>query len=91
MTYSAEQLKTIEKLASLYVKISDIADIIGVPAAVLREDIACDSPEASQAYRKGKAASRVNLHAQEMRLAQIGSPLGIENVRQSLMEMEEDE
>lgn len=52
-----------------------------VPADVLRADIADRGTEVSNAYRRGKAASKVKLHSQEMMLAQVGSPLAIENAQ----------
>jgi hypothetical protein len=91
MTYSAEQLKQIEQFASIYLKISDMAVILGIPAEILREDIANKSSDVSQHYRRGKAASRVKLLHQEMMLAQVGSPLAIENVHRNLLDMEDDE
>ena len=45
----------------------------------------------SKAYRRGKAASKVKLHSQEMMLAQVGSPLAIENAHRNLLDMEDDE
>ena len=77
MTYSAEQLQQIENFASIYLKISDMAVILGIPAEVLREDIA--------------DASKVKLLHQEMMLAQVGSPLAIENTHRNLLDMEDDE
>ena len=91
MTYSAEQLKQIEQFASIYLKISDMAVILGIPAEILREDIANKSSDVSQHYRRGKATSRVKLLHQEMMLAQVGSPLAIENVHRNLLDMEDDE
>jgi len=76
MTYSAEELKQIEKFASIYLKIFDMAD---------------RTTEVSKAYRCGKAASKVKLHSQEMMLAQVGSPLAIENAHRNLLDMEDDE
>lgn len=91
MTYSKDELTQIEKFASIYLKISDIAIILDIPADVLREDIADRSSAVSKAYRKGKIASKVKLLAQEMQLAQIGSPLAIENTHKNLLDMEDDE
>lgn len=91
MNYSVEQLQQIEKFASIYLKISDMAVILGIPAEILREDIANKNSEVSQHYRRGKAASRVKLLHQEMMLAQVGSPLAIENVHRNLLDMEDDE
>ena len=91
MIYTEEQLKQIEQFASIYLKISDMAVILGVPAEILREDIADKSTAVSQHYRRGKAASKVKLLAQEMQLAQVGSPLAIENTHRNLLDMEDDE
>ena len=91
MTYSDSELQQIEKLASIYLKISDMAVILDIPADVLREDIADRSTDVSKVYRHGKAASKVKLHSQEMMLAQVGSPLAIENAHRNLLDMEDDE
>ncbi len=91
MTYTDEQLETIERLASIYMPIRDIALILEVEDTLLREDIQCQSSPASRAYRKGKALSKVALHQQEMNLAKVGSPLALENARQNLLDMEDDE
>ena len=71
MTYTEEQLTQIENFASIYLKISDMAVILGIPAEILREDIADQSSDVSQHYRRGKAASKVKLLHQELMLAQV--------------------
>ena len=91
MNYSEEELQQIEQYASIYLKISDMAVILGVPAESLRSDIADHNTEVSLRYRRGKAASRVKLLHQEMMLAQVGSPLAIENTHRNLLDMEDDE
>ena len=91
MTYSEEELQQIEQYASIYLKISDMAVILGVPAEQLRSDIADHNTEISLRYRRGKAASKVKLLHQEMMLAQVGSPLAIENTHRNLLDMEDDE
>lgn len=91
MNYSTENLEKVERLASIYLPISDIADILEIPAEVLREDIANKSTEVSMRYRKGKATSKVKLFQQEMMLAQIGSPLALETTHKNLLDMEDDE
>ncbi len=53
MTYSENELQQIEKYASIYLKISDMAVILDIPADVLREDIADRSTDVSKAYRRG--------------------------------------
>ncbi len=91
MTYSENDLQQIEQYASIYLKISDMAVLLDVPADVLRSDIADRTTEVSKAYRRGKAGSKVKLHSQEMMLAQVGSPLALENAKLNLLDMEDDE
>ena len=91
MNYSEKDLRQIEKFASIYLKISDMAVILDIPADILRSDIADRNSDVSKAYRRGKAESKVKLHSQEMMLAQVGSPLAIENAHRNLLDMEDDE
>ena len=76
---------------SIYLKISDMAVMLGISATQLRVDIADKSTEVSRRYHRGKAASRVKLLHQEMQLAYVGSPLALENTRNNLLDMEDDE
>ena len=91
MDFTPEQLEQIEKYASIYLPITDIAMLMDIPADMLRDEIRNKSTEVSRTYHKGKAASRVKLHHQEMLLAQVGSPLAIENAHRNLLDMEDDE
>ena len=91
LDYSEDTLSQIEQYASIYLKISDMAVILDVPAEQLREDIADRSTEVSKRYHRGKAASKVKLLHQEMQLAYVGSPLALENAQRNLMDMEDDE
>ena len=91
MEYTDYELEQVEKFASIYLKISDMAVILDIPAESLRSDFADHSTEVSMRYRRGKAASKVKLLAQEMQLAQVGSPLAIENTHRNLLDMEDDE
>jgi len=91
MNYSKEQLEEIEKYASIFLPISDMAVILDIPAEELREDIKDRQNKASYAYLRGKLASKVKLHTQEMMLAQVGSPLALENAAKNLLDMEDDE
>lgn len=81
----------IEQYVSINLTISDMAVILGISATQLREDIADKSTEVSRRYHRGKAASRVKLLHQEMQLAYVGSPLALENTRNNLLDMEDDE
>ncbi len=91
MDYTAEQLENVDKLASIYMPITDIALIIEVEPSVLRADIATEGSEVRRRYLRGKAISKVKLHKQEMQLAEVGSPLALENARRNLLDMEDDE
>lgn len=90
MTYTDEQLEQIEKFASIYLKISDIAVILDLPAEKLRWDISQRHTDVSKRYYRGKAASKVKLLHQEMLLAQVGSPLAIENTHKNLLDVEDE-
>ena len=68
-----------------------MAVIHDILADVLRFDITDRSTDVSNAHRRGKAASKVKLHSLEMKLAQVGSPLAIENAHRNLLDMEYDE
>ena len=81
MTLTKEQLENIERYASIYLPISDIALLIDVRADELRDEIRNRSTPASIAYHKGKVVSRVNLHNQEMQLAKVGSPADRKSTR----------
>ena len=91
MTYTEDILTKVEQYASIYLKISDMAVILGISPTVLRSDIAARTTEVSKRYHRGKAASRVKLLHQEMQLAYVGSPLALENTRNNLLDMEDDE
>lgn len=91
MNYSDEILKKIEEWAEIYLPISDMAVILDIPPEKLREDIRDRSSDVYKAYHRGKVLSKVKLHAQEMKLASIGSPLALDNTRKNLLDMEDDE
>lgn len=91
MTYSEENLTMIEKMASLYMSVSDIATIIDVPPETLRRDLSCKGSDVEKAYTRGKVASKLELRKQEMALARVGSPLALENCRKAYLDMEDDE
>ena len=91
MTYTQEQLNEIEYYASIYLPITDIAVILQIKPEALRQDIHDENNPVFFSYHKGKATSKVQLHAQEMTLAKVGSPLALQNARNNLMDMEDDE
>lgn len=90
MEYTNQQLEEIERLASLYMPITDIAVIIDVPHDRLREDVAT-LPAVANAYRRGKVRTKLEMRKQEMQLAKLGSAQALESCAEALLEMEEDE
>ncbi len=91
MDYTVEQLEQVERLASIYMPITDIALIIEVDASQLRSDIVAKVTEVARRYLRGKALAKVQLRDQEMKLAKVGSPLALGNVQNNLLDMEDDE
>lgn len=91
MIYTEEQLQQIDQYASIYLRPTDIAVILGVRIEVFKRDIQDENNPAFTAYRHGKALSKVQLHQQEMTLAKVGSPLALQTARENLLDMEDDE
>ncbi len=91
MNFSDKELKSIEAMASLYLTPSDIATMLNVPTHELRVELKRSSSPAAQAYQRGKVATKITLRKLMMQLAKVGSPLALENARQALIDMEDDE
>ena len=91
MTFTETELQQIEQMASLYLSVTDIATILGKLPEELRKEIRIHGSKASLAYYKGKAMRKLELRKQEIQLAQVGSPLALENARLALIDMEDDE
>lgn len=81
----------IERLASFFVPISDIATVLDLDPVTLRDSIADPESQYSLAYRRGKTKAKIAIRVQEMEQARIGSPLGLQSVRDNLLMMEQDE
>jgi len=91
MTFTEKELEQIEQLASLYLPVTDIATVMGVRPEELRKQIRIKDAPVAIAYQKGKTMRKVQLRKQEIQLAQVGSPLALENARLALIDMEDDE
>lgn len=91
MTFTEKELEQIEQLASLYLSVTDIATVMGVRPEELRKQIRIKDDPVAIAYQKGKTMRKVQLRKQEIQLAQVGSPLALENARLALIDMEDDE
>lgn len=86
-----EQLATIQKCASLFVEPRKIAFLIGMDADAFRLAIKDPQHPAYDPYNRGKLAAELKIRDQEMTLAQVGSPLALENISRARIEMEDDE
>ena len=91
MTFTEQELNQIEQLASLYMPVTDIANIMDKRPEELRRELRTQNNPAAKAYQKGKTMRKVQLRKQEIQLAQVGSPLALENARLALIDMEDDE
>lgn len=91
MEFSTEQIETIEKYAGCFLPPSDLAVILGVDPFMFKAELRNYESPARAAYLKGKTISKAQLLEQEMKLAKIGSPLGIESTKAALIQMELDE
>ncbi len=91
MEYSKEQIDKVQELAEVFLPISDIAVILEVDPNLLKADIRDYDNPVRAAYLKGKSLSKAALLSQEMKLAKIGSPLGLDSTRKALVSMEIDE
>lgn len=89
--YSQEELTRIEELASILMKPSEIALILGRNPEVFRSDIAMTGSPAYTAYNKGKIAHKLEIHRQMAMLARVGPPLALEQSRAAMLDMEDDE
>lgn len=91
MTFTEKELEQIEQMASLYLSVTDIATVLDKRPEELRREIRTKDSPAARAYQKGKTMRKVQLRKQEILLAQVGSPLALENARLALIDMEDDE
>jgi IS30 family transposase len=91
MTFTEKELEQIEQMASLYLSVTDIATVLDKRPEELRREIRTKDSPAARAYQKGKTMRKVQLRKQEIQLAQVGSPLALENARLALIDMEDDE
>lgn len=91
MRYTEKQLTDIESLATLYIKVSEMAVLIDVDESELRADINLPGHPARAAYLRGKLAQKLEVRKQMAQLARVGSPLALEQSEKALLDMEDDE
>ncbi len=91
MIYTDNELQQIENLATLYIKPTEMAVLLGVPEAEFKSDITTPEHPARRAYIKGKLGQKLEVHRQMAELARVGSPLALEQSQKALLDMEDDE
>ena len=91
MKYTAEQLKTIEQLAALYITPTEIAITLDLPEEGFKSDIAMADSPARKAYLRGKLSQTLEVRKQMAMLARVGSPAALEMSERALLDMEDDE
>ena len=91
MDYTRKQIEQVEEYASLFLKISDIALLIGVDPDVLRDDIADKSSDVSLNYHVTKLQTIARLRRQEIQQAELGSNIAIELVSKYITDQTLDE
>ena len=80
MNYSTQQLNEIQRLASLFATIEDIAVMIDVDPDGLKDDIKCDD-DAKKAYQLGKTNRMLELREIEIEQAKLGSTVAIDLIQ----------
>jgi len=91
MDYTRQQIEQVEEYASLFLKISDIALLIGVDPDVLRDDIADRTSDVSFVYHVTKLQTIARLRRQEIQQAELGSNIAIELVSKYITDQTLDE
>lgn len=91
MNYTEKQLEMIERLASIYMRPSEIALLLDVTPEQFRSDINTHDSPAYKAYHKGKITQKIEVQKQMAILAKVGSPLALEQSNKALLDMEDDE
>ena len=91
MTYSAEQLATIEQMAALYLTPTEIAVTLDIPEEGFKSDIAMADSPARRSYLRGKLSQKIATSKQMAMLAGGGSPMALEMSERALLDMEDDE
>ena len=80
MNYSTQQLNEIQRLASLFATIEDIAVMIDVDPDRLKDDIKSDD-DAKKAYQLGKTMRMLELREIEIEQAKLGSTVAIDLIQ----------
>ncbi len=88
MNLSKDQLQKIEHAGSIFLTIAEMAVFLNMEESVVRAEMAKRHSEFRTAYNRGKVGSIIELKEQEMKMAKMGAPVGLESVRVSKVEIE---
>lgn len=91
MKYTPKQLETIEQLARICTRPTEIAILLDIPEEKFKSDIAIAGSAARLAYLKGKIATKTEIRKKMVELASVCSPAAVEMLDKALLDMEDDE
>jgi len=86
MQYNQSDLDKVKEYASLLLTISEIAILLKMDEDELRESIYIKTSCMGMAYRRGKMETVLELRRQEIDLAKLGSPIGIELIQKYMLD-----
>mgnify|MGYP000729632673 FL=1 len=91
MDLNKETIDRVAELAAALTPPSDIAALLGIPADMLKAELAEHLSPLRAAYLKAKAETALMLRRQEIDFARVGSPFAVQLTETYLREMTADE
>lgn len=91
IVYSEEQIQKIYDMAYACMPLKDISYALGVDYYQLRDSIHVEGSDANKAYRSAKSMVKYDLYKKRREKALEGDAAAMEQCRQALIDMEEDE
>lgn len=76
--YTKEQLQEIERLAKLLTPLNDIAILLDLNMFDLQDEIVLGVGPAAAVYARGKALAMLELRTNNLRMAKLGAPAGLQ-------------
>lgn len=91
MELKKETIARVAELAAALTPPSDIAALLGIPADMLKAELADSQSPLRAAYLKAKAETALMLRRQEIDFARVGSPFAVQLTETYLRDMTADE
>lgn len=91
MEFTQSDLDKIREYAALFLTISEIAILLKMNEDELREEISKKTSCIGLAYRRGKLETILDLRRQEIELAKLGSPIGLELTQKYMLDQKINE